>query len=120
MLAILRALRPERPDPAALVFPGGKAGRPLSDVALAKLLPPGVTCHGYRSSFRTWAGEKTDHAREVVEMALAHRLGDAVEQAYARGDLFQRRRVLMDAWAAFCTGAAKAEGGNVVELRAAG
>jgi len=116
-LALLRTLRPEQPDLGALVFPGGKPGKPLSDVALAKLLPAGATAHGMRSAFRTWAGEKTGHAREVVEMALAHRLGDAVEQAYARGDLFQKRRLLMDAWAAFCAGAEPAEGDNVVPLR---
>jgi len=110
-LALLRSIRPEQPDPGALVFPGGKPGKPLSDVALAKLLPPGVTVHGMRSAFRTWAGEKTKHAREVIEMALAHRLGDSVEQAYARGDLFERRRKLMDDWGAFCSGTATAAAG---------
>ena len=118
-LAILRDLRPEQPDPAALVFPGGKAGRPLSDVALSKLLPAGATCHGFRSTFRTWAGETTSYPREVIEMALAHRLGDAVEQAYARGDLFQRRTRLMATWATYCTTGKAAEGGEVVTLRAA-
>jgi integrase len=103
-VAILRALRPENPGPEALVFPGAKEGRPLSDVALAKLLPAGTTCHGFRSTFRTWAGEKTSQAREVIEMALAHRLGDSTEQAYARGDLFQRRRRLMEGWSEFCSG----------------
>ncbi|HUB48340.1 MAG TPA: integrase arm-type DNA-binding domain-containing protein [Acetobacteraceae bacterium] len=115
-MAILHKLRPASPDPAALVFPGAKEGRPLSDVALAKLLPAGVTCHGFRACFRTWAGEKTEFPREVVEMALAHRLGDAVEQAYARGSLFTRRRALMEAWGAFLAGKV-ADGDNVVELR---
>ena len=88
------------------MFPGAKPDKPLSDVALAKLVPPGATIHGFRSSFRTWAGETTNFPREVVEQALAHRIGDAVEQAYSRGDLFTRRRHLMAAWAAFCSGQA--------------
>ncbi len=62
--------------------------------------PP--TIHGFRAAFRTWAGETTSFPREVVEMALAHKLGDATERAYARGDLFTRRRELMNAWAEFC------------------
>jgi integrase len=61
-----------------------------------------VTVHGCRSTFRDWAGETTAHLREVVEAALAHRIGDKVEQAYARGDLFAKRRRLMEEWAAFC------------------
>jgi integrase len=119
-LALLRDLKPAQPDPATLVFPGAKEGRPLSDVALAKLLPPNTTCHGMRSAFRTWAGERTTFAREVIEQALAHRLGDAVERAYARGDLFQRRMRLMEAWSAHCAGEAPAAEAddNVVTLRA--
>jgi integrase len=61
-----------------------------------------LTVHGFRSAFRDWAGETTAHPREVVEAALAHRTGDKVEQAYARGDLFTKRRKLMDDWGAFC------------------
>ncbi len=118
-VAILTALKPEKPEADALVFPGAKEKKPLSDVALAKLLPPGVTCHGFRSSFRTWAGEVTGFPREVVEMALAHRLGDAVEQSYARGDLFQKRRRLMDSWGAYCSGEAPAaDADNVVTFNA--
>jgi integrase len=90
-----------------LIFPGAKAGE-LSDVALskmAKLCAPGanITLHGMRSAFRDWAGESTSYPREVIEMALAHRLGDKAEQAYARGDLFQKRRRLMDDWGHFCS-----------------
>jgi len=119
-LALLRDMRPEGVvGEDALVFPGAKRGNVLSDVALAKLLPPGVTVHGFRSSFRTWAGEaEAGYAREVVEMALAHKLGDAVEQAYARGDLFQRRKRLMAEWANTCAGVAPAVAGEVVPLRA--
>jgi hypothetical protein len=75
-----------------------------------------VTSHGFRSSFRDWGGESTAFPREVIEMALAHRLGDAAEQAYARGDLFQKRRQLMTAWANFC--AASATTAEVVPIRA--
>ena len=57
--------------------------------------------HGFRSSFRDWAAEKTDHPREVIEAALAHVVGNRTEAAYARSDLFERRRLLMDEWAAY-------------------
>lgn len=89
-----------------LVFPGASGIKPLSDVSLAKLLPDGTTVHGFRSTFRDWAGETTNFQREVVEMAMNHRVGDEVEQAYARGDLFTRRASLMEAWASFCMGSA--------------
>ena len=61
-----------------------------------------LTMHGFRSTFRYWAGETTTHPREAMEAALAHRLGDRVEQAYARGDLFTKRRRLMEDWAESC------------------
>jgi integrase len=107
-VALLRGLLPLRreDDPAALVFPGQRTGRPLSVIAMAMALRRmgrgDITVHGFRSSFRDWAGETTAHPREVVEAALAHRLGDKAEQAYARGDLFQKRRRLMEDWAEFC------------------
>ena len=63
-----------------------------------------VTAHGFRSSFRDWASEKTSFPREVCEQALAHAVGDKVEAAYRRGDLFENRRHLMDAWTLFCAG----------------
>ncbi|WP_342627184.1 integrase arm-type DNA-binding domain-containing protein [Nguyenibacter vanlangensis] len=86
------------------VFPGGKRGKPLSDVALSKALKlaagtDDVTVHGLRSTFRDWAAEETDYPREVAEMALAHAIGDKVEAAYRRGDLFEKRRQMMDGWA---------------------
>ncbi len=76
----------------------------------------GLTVHGFRSSFRDWAGELTPHPREVIEAALAHRLKDKAEAAYARGDLFAKRRRLMADWAGFCTTTTPA--GEVVPLRA--
>jgi integrase len=93
----------------AFVFPGREAGRPLSVMAMTMVLRRmargDLTVHGFRSTFRDWAGETTAHPREVVEAALAHRTGDMVEQAYARGDLFTKRRRLMEDWAAFCASA---------------
>jgi integrase len=61
-----------------------------------------LTAHGFRSTFSDWAAERTAHLREVVEMALAHAVENKVEAAYRRGDLFENRRKLMEAWAGFC------------------
>ena len=92
--------------PGALVFPSPmKADRPLSDMTLTAVLKRmklgDLTVHGFRSTFRDWAGETTQHPREVIEAALAHRLKDKAEAAYARGDLFTKRRRLMEDWATF-------------------
>jgi len=84
------------------VFPGGKKGRPLSNMAMLAALKRmdrnDLTAHGFRSTFRDWAAERTNFPREVVEMALAHTIESKVEAAYRRGDLFQKRRQLMEAW----------------------
>jgi len=69
---------------------------------LNALTDNGATVHGFRSSLRDWAAERTNFPREVAEMTLAHAIPDAVEAAYRRGDLFEKRRRLMDAWAAYC------------------
>src|SRR5271154_2224847 len=88
------------------VFPGQKRGRPLSGMSMEMLLrrmkTEGMTVHGFRSSFRDWAGDKTSFAREVAEAALAHAIGDETEAAYRRSDALAKRRKLMDAWAAYC------------------
>ena len=90
------------------IFPGMKPGRPLSNMAMLKLLDRmgygHITVHGFRSTFRDWAAEETNSAREVAEKALAHKIPNAVEAAYRRGDLFEKRRKLMESWAAFCGG----------------
>jgi integrase len=103
------------------VFPGGRAGKPLSNMAMLALLErmelPDLTVHGFRSTFRDWAAECTNFPREVVEQALAHSLPDKVEAAYRRGDLFEKRRRLMDAWARFCE--TKSASGTVVAIREA-
>ena len=87
------------------VFPGQRPGRPLSGMAFEMLLG-GVkspyTAHGFRSSFRDWAGNETHFPRELAEHALAHVIGDKAEQAYRRSDALARRRELMDAWARHC------------------
>jgi integrase len=91
-------------DGSGLVFPGTKAGKSLSDMTLSKLVKElgyAVDVHGFRTSFRTWAQERTNFPREVAEAALAHVSGDAVERAYARSDVFQKRRKMMEAWANF-------------------
>lgn len=90
-----------------LVFPGAKADRPMSNMAMLMLLRRmgrgELTAHGFRSTFRDWAAECTTHPNEVVEMALAHTIGNKVEAAYRRGDLFDRRRQLMTDWGRYCS-----------------
>ena len=103
-LAIAGAMR--QAQTGEFVFPGAREGKPLSTRALAAVLKRmgrhDITAHGFRSSFRDWAGETTAFPREVIEHALAHQLRDKAEAAYARGDLMAKRRQLMDAWAAYC------------------
>jgi hypothetical protein len=87
-----------------LVFVGLKPGVMLSDMSLSAVMRRmghAETVHGFRSAFRDWAAEATDHPAYVAEMALAHSVGSAVEAAYRRGDLFTKRVSLMDAWAAY-------------------
>ncbi|MGH1590799.1 tyrosine-type recombinase/integrase [Methylobacterium phyllosphaerae] len=104
-LAILAKMRGHN---GTYVFPGSRSRRPLTDKmardVLVKMDRAGLTVHGFRSSFRDWAGECTAFPRDLAEMALAHTVGDATERAYRRGDLFEKRRELMDAWAAYSGG----------------
>ena len=78
----------------------------MAMLELMRELQPRYVPHGFRSTFKDWATETTSHPREAVEFALAHSVGDAVERAYLRGDLFEKRRALMEDWAAYCCGAA--------------
>ena len=114
-LAILRSLEPLRTSD--FVFPGQRRGKPLSNMAMEMLLRrmkrDMISVHGFRSSFRDWASERTPTPHEVCEMALAHVISNKAEAAYRRGDLFEKRRALMDAWAAFCDGVAA----EVAQLR---
>ena len=97
------------------VFPGYRDGTQLSNTAMLEVqrkLVPGLTVHGFRSSFRTWAEDRTPYHREA-EMALAHTVGSETERAYRRGTAFDKRRDLMNAWAAYC----ELKTDNVIALR---
>jgi integrase len=99
------------------VFPGEKPGKPLSIMAFDMTLRRmGVeaTVHGFRSTFRDWASERTSFPHEVCEMALAHAISNKSEAAYRRGDLLEKRRQLMAAWARYCTSVI--EDDTVVEM----
>jgi integrase len=102
-IAILAELHQVRVS--EFVFPGFKRGKPLSNMALEAVLrraQTNVTTHGFRSSFRDWAGDSTAFARDVVEAALAHAIENKTEAAYRRSDALEKRRALMAAWAAYC------------------
>ena len=91
----------------------------LSAEAMSRALArakPGFTVHGLRSSFSDWAAERTAFSNHTIELSLAHSIGNAVEQAYRRGDMFEKRRKLMAAWSTFCT-SAPVEAADVVPLR---
>lgn len=116
----LDLLKRQKADyPGELVFPGMKENKPLSDMSLTAVLRRmernEITVHGFRSSFRDWAAESTGYPNEMVEMALAHTIGNKVEAAYRRGDLFEKRRHMMQTWSDFCDTIVKA--GEVVPLR---
>ena len=102
-------------DGTGLVFSGTKVGKSLSDMTLSKLVKEldfAADIHGFRTSFRTWAQERTNFPREVAEAALAHAIKDKAEAAYARSDVFEKRRKMMDAWAGYLAG----EAGKVVRI----
>ena len=102
------------------LFPGPKPKKPLSPMAMAMLLrrmKAEVTVHGFRSTFRDWASETTGFSHEVCEMALAHTISNKAEAAYRRGDLFDKRRTLMEAWAGYC---ATRKEGKVIPLHKSG
>jgi integrase len=105
-LALLRALRPEEPQPDAFIFAVG--GKPISNMGMAMLLRrmkcDGITVHGFRSAFRDWAGDATEFPRELVEQALAHTIQNKAERAYRRQTAVERRRALMGAWSQFLAG----------------
>ncbi|WP_444893592.1 tyrosine-type recombinase/integrase [Microbulbifer sp. TRSA001] len=117
VIALLESI--PRIDNSSFLFPGRDAGRPLSNMAMLMALRRidrgDLTVHGFRSTFRDWAGETTPYPRDVCEQALAHSLGDSVEAAYRRGDLFEKRKALMADWANYAT---TAPVGNVVLIGA--
>ncbi len=120
--AALRLVRDRADDDGAFLFPADNPKRPLSNMAMAMLLRrmgySEVTVHGFRSTFRDWAAERTNYPNHVVEMALAHAIESKVESAYRRGDLFEKRRRLMADWAKFCAAPAKRSAASIIRLRA--
>jgi integrase len=114
---ILKAL----PREADFVFIGSVAGSPISNMTMAAVLKrmnrSEITVHGFRSTFRDWCSERTNYQREVVEMALAHVIGDKVEAAYRRGELFAKRTRLMSEWSRYCGSPSKDGTGTVVQIR---
>lgn len=118
--ALLARMKPADAEPSAYVFPGMRPGKPLSDMTLTAFIRrqnekavvwaddrgDAITQHGFRSTFRDWCAETTPYPRDVAEMALAHTIGDKVEAAYRRGDLFEKRRAMMQDWADYCDGLA--------------
>ena len=102
-VSILQSLSREDGNPH--LFSGKSEGGGLSNMAMLELLKdmrPGLTVHGFRSTFKDWAAEMTHHSNEVSEAALWHAVADKVEAAYRRGDLFEKRRLMMEAWERFC------------------
>jgi integrase len=118
-LAIIKEMKAAKHG--AFIFPGARRGRPLSNMAmltaLRRMERGDLTTHGFRATFRTWAAERSNFQREVIEAALAHAIGDKTEAAYQRGDLFEKRRRLMMAWAAYCESKPAAKVSNVTALR---
>jgi integrase len=122
-LAVLERAQKLQREPG-YIFPGRKRGEPLSLSALLELVKPmgfadrkgqRITVHGFRSTFRDWVADCTSFSSEVADMALAHTIDDDVDAAYRRGDLFEKRRSLMQAWADYCNGIA---GSNVLQFGA--
>ncbi|MDO8397397.1 MAG: tyrosine-type recombinase/integrase [Bradyrhizobium sp.] len=114
-VAILRKL--ERVKDGEFVFAGQARNKPLSNMAMEMVLRrmkvDNATVHGFRSSFRDWAGNVSNFPREITETALAHVIGDKAEQAYRRGDALEKRRKLMEAWAGYCE---PTSSNNVVQI----
>ena len=104
-ISILQDMKMNRQND--FIFPGNKAGKPLSNMSMTTVLRKmgrgDIKTHGFRSTFRDWAAELSGAPREVAEHALAHKLIDKVEAAYFRSDLFEKRKTLMEDWARYCT-----------------
>ena len=117
VLEILNELYPNRTSDKGYVFPGARPNRPLSNMSMNMLLRrmkiENATTHGFRSTFRDYAGDCTSFSREVAEAALSHAVGGAVERSYRRSDALEKRRALMQSWADYCGGE---QTGEVVRL----
>jgi len=119
VIAILREMK--KIKVSEFIFPGNQPNKPLSNMAFLQLLKRmgrgDLTVHGFRSTFRDWASERTNYSNEVSEMALAHTVSDKVEAAYRRGDLFEKRRRLMRDWAMFCQQTPQKNSDNITPIR---
>jgi integrase len=110
-------------DGNPFIFVGMKKGKSISEKTMARVLATfgyEATPHGFRSTMRDWAGDETEHSREVAELSLAHKIGDATEQAYRRGTAIKKRSALMQDWADYLAGKHETdeEHGNLVPFRA--
>jgi integrase len=120
-IALLKSL-PRHSAHSYVFHASGQHNKPLDSKAMRELLRamrPHATVHGFRSAFSDWAHERTPHANHTIELSLAHAIGNAVEKAYRRGDLFEKRRRLMADWDRFLTSPIPAEGAGVVHLATA-
>jgi integrase len=120
---LLKAITAERHDPEGYVFPGQQSQKPMSNMALLMLLRRmgrgDLTAHGFRSTFRDWAGDRTSFDVQTIEFALAHGISDKTEAAYRRGTAIEKRRQLMARWAEYCASPEAADATKVVPLREA-
>lgn len=117
-LKLLQRVRPANPKPNQLLFPAPTTGGALSNTAMDKVLKDlgaDATPHGMRSTFRDWAGDETDFARETIEECLAHLVGDETERAYRRSDALRKRRAVLEAWSAYCAGPSACGAGEVCD-----
>lgn len=115
-VTLFERMKAHRREYTDLVFPGQKRGKPLSDMTLTKALRDmglSVTAHGFRSTFRDWIAEQTNWPSDLAEAALAHVVSDKTVAAYQRGNMLEKRREMMRAWAAYCEGDRRS---NVVKL----
>jgi len=120
-LELLRGLYREGDSPDSFVFLSPRSGEPWSATALRAVMQRmgySATPHGFRSSFSDWGHERTGHSNHVIELSLAHSIGAAAEKAYRRGDMIEKRRQLMEQWAAYCTSPPVVQkvGANVVSI----
>lgn len=112
-LRVLQGVRPANPRPNQLLFPAPLHGGALSNTAMDKVLKDlgaDATPHGMRSTFRDWAGDETEFARETIEECLAHLVGDETERAYRRSDALRKRRAVLEAWSGYCLGSRSPRG----------
>ncbi len=123
-LAILEEMQAHRHADEGFVFPGSRPGRPLNQrtffMLLRRMDRQDITTHGFRSTFSDWSHERTSHSNHAIELSLAHSIGAAAEKAYRRGDMFEKRRKLMEQWGSYCAQPAPVEHDKVVPMQRRG